>query len=470
MGRILLYLLCFLASVCMADEWKLLEPGMPVVGQEREEVLVRLEGPRGAKPVLALGSARFSLTETAPGMYSALFLVGETTQNLGLLVGQKRIDLGEVSPTSNARYFLALRESVTRQGPLGDYDRLTPLYEGTKVRIDGTRGGWHRAAGSHTWIDARGGEVQDGFLPPNRLNRIVVTEASNGDALLRFKCERPGEIQIRHSVADGTLLVTLEDTLQTCFDVKRPTGVLDYLGPILLRPNRDAVDIELSAKEIFGYQLEPHKAENEVVLRIRKPLPKTLEGLRITVDAGHGGLEDRGTVGHGGLEEKTLNLRVARALAARLEALGARVIMTRTTDSDVASKADNDAGELQARVDRSVQAGSQLFLSVHHNARPSVEQGKIYHGTDVYWYQPQSQALAHSLADPIADAIGEKVRSFRWRSFFVIRQTHAPSVLIEFQYLSNPILEKTVLNQPDYPDTAAQAVVEGLQNYLSRPR
>ena len=216
----------------------------------------------------------------------------------------------------------------------------------------------------------------------------------------------------------------------------------------------------------YGYQIIPELETGELTLRLRKPLPASLEGLKITVDAGHGGLEDRGTVGHLGLEEKVLNLRVAEALAEKLRQLGAEVTMTRLTDKAVLPESAGAGDELQSRIDHSIKRGSQLFLSVHHNARPSVEQGKIYHGTDIYWYQPHSQSLARHLADPIADAIGEESRSFRWRSFYVIRQTHSPAVLMEFQYLSNPVLEKSVLSQPDYPEKASSGVVEGLRNYL----
>jgi len=140
--------------------------------------------------------------------------------------------------------------------------------------------------------------------------------------------------------------------------------------------------------------------------------------------------------------------------------------MTRTEDSDVASREAGDSSELQSRINSSIKAGSQLFLSIHHNARPDIEDGKVSHGTDIYWFQPHSQALARALADPVADAIGEESRSFRWRSFYVIRQTYAPAVLIEFQYLSNPNLERDLLSQPEYPDKAAQGVVEGLIRYI----
>ena len=417
--------------------------------------------------MLVLGNRRFELGETGEGLYSGFLSIPERPQRLALVDDTGRRDLGEVGPNPGPRFFQASGETVTRQGPLGDYDRLTPLYEGTRVRLDGSRGAWHRAAGSGTWIDGSGGSVVEGFLPPNRLNRMVVEEAPDGDALVRFQCDRAGEVQVRHSIAKQTLNLRLEDTLQTCFDVKRPTGVAEFLGPVLLRPQTDgSVEVEISGTEFCGYQLEPDASSNQVTLRLRKPLPQSLQGLKITVDAGHGGPKDRGTVGHGGLEEKVLNLRVAEELAEQLRARGAEVLMTRTTDADVASQSDGDANELQARIDRSIEAGSRLFLSVHHNARPDVEQGKQYHGTDIYWYQPHSQKLAKHLADPIADAIGEELRSFRWRSFYVIRQTHSPAVLIEFQYLSNPILEKTVLDQPDYPGKAAGAVVEGLESYL----
>ena len=461
---LLTLMLCLPAD---AQEWKLLEPGMPVIGSAGEEVLVRLEGPTGRNPVLVLGSRRFELGETGDGLYSGFLTVSERTQQLALVDSSGRQALGQGGPGEIPRYFEASGETVTRQGPLSDYDRLTPLYVGTRVRLDGSRGEWHRAAGSGTWVDGSGGRVVEGVLPPNRLNRVLVEESPDGDALLHFQCDRAGEVQVRHSVAEQSLRLTLEDTLQTCFDVKRPTGVAEFLGPVLLRPQADgSVEVDISGFEFSGYQVEPEASSNQVTLRVRKPLPQSLKGLKITVDAGHGGPKDRGTVGHGGLEEKVLNLRVAEQLAKQLRARGAEVLMTRTTDADVASQADGDANELQARIDRSIQAGSRLFLSVHHNARPDVEQGKQYHGTDVYWYQPHSQKLAKHLADPIADAIGEELRSFRWRSFYVIRQTHSPAVLIEFQYLSNPTLEKTVLDQPDYPGKAAGAVVEGLESYL----
>lgn len=459
-----------LTSLSAAQEWELLEPEMPVWGTPYEEVLCRLEGPRGEKAQLVLGDGEIvTLEETEPGQYSAMVRIPPHGSTSLELRARETKALGDLAVLEESHFFEATGEVVTRQGPNPIYDRLTPVYSGTRVRVDGRRGSWYRSAGSGTWLDGRGTELQRGFVPPNRLQRVHLKNADNGDALLVLECARPPEIQVSQSSHLQSLKLRLEDTLQTCFDVTRPSGVALFLGPVLLSPRaRDrSVELELSSLGFRGFQIEPQAQDKTVTLRIRKPLPRAFSGLRITVDAGHGGAKDPGTTGHGGLAEKTLNLRVAKVLARKLEALGAEVVMTRTDDNNVADQEEGDASELQARIDLSIREGSQLFLSLHHNARPSVEEGKIYHGTDVYWYQAHSQGLAKSLADPIADAIGEENRSYRWRSFYVIRQTHAPAVLIEFQYLSNPVLESTVLSSEIYPEQASEAVIRGLRDYLS---
>ena len=62
---------------------------------------------------------------------------------------------------------------------------------------------------------------------------------------------------------------------------------------------------------------------------------KPLAGVKVVVDAGHGGW-DPGAVGVNGLTEKQVNLQVAKALRNCLvEYGGAEVIMTRTDDSSV---------------------------------------------------------------------------------------------------------------------------------------
>lgn len=467
-------LLTCLLSPLSAQQWQVLEPEFPVSGRPSESVLVRLQGPPGAKGTylkVAGSSAVLALQETESGNYIAeveLPAQGSHALVLGLPAQKTQKTLGNLKVDLTQRWLIAPKELVTRQGPNPDYDRCTPLYAGQKVVVDASRGSWYRCRESGTWVDTADSTAQaikGGPVWPNRLRRVVVEE-KEGDAVLALEVDRCPEVQVEER--GDTLRFVLFDTYQTNFDVTHPTATAKFLGPIVLTPQATprATVLSLSVPQNCGYQILPDAAGKKLRLRIRKPHGQTLNGLKITIDAGHGGPKDPGTVGHGGLAEKELNLRVAKALEEKLRALGAKVVMTRVDDKDVASQGSGDSGELQARVDRSVKADAQLFLSVHHNARPKVEDGKVSHGTDIYWYQPHSEPLARALADPIADAIDEPSRSFRWRSFHVIRQTHSPAVLLEFQYLSNPTLESRVLNKPDYPEKAAQGVVNGLLLYL----
>jgi N-acetylmuramoyl-L-alanine amidase len=116
-----------------------------------------------------------------------------------------------------------------------------------------------------------------------------------------------------------------------------------------------------------------------------------LAGIRIALDPGHqlgnhnfpeqirqpvpaGGFEKpcntTGTRTNGGYPEATLNFRVARLVQARLEALGARVFLTRTRNSEALWGPCVDArgrfGEL---------VGARLTVSLHADGAPSGARG-----------------------------------------------------------------------------------------------
>lgn len=469
------YLLTLTTAVT-AQDWTLDRFPTPIWAQPGEAITVPVNGPPGqsgtlelvgeagagtsSAPLLPLGEGRYSATvrPAQSGSYRLLLRVGGATQELGV-----------VQSEAGNKVFTARETVITRQGPDSDFDRLTPLVPGAMVTVDASQGEWYRSKATGAWLDGASGTVAAGTVVKPRLSRIMVDGLANGDAQLSLSTGTvPQAEAVLHQ--NGPLTLTLADTEHMVFDITKASDVANFLGPITVRPQTAplaaVVEIGLTQAGTGGYQLEPGTTPGDLVLRVRRPVPKDLSALTVTLDAGHGGPQDPGTVGHGGLPEKVLNLRVTEALARMLEARGATVVMTRTTDSDVAPEDKGASHELQARVDLSVARNAHLFLSLHHNARPDVEEGKVSHGTDIYWYQPVSEPLARALADPIAEAIGEPLRTSRYRSFAVIRQTFSPSVLIEFQYLSNPTLEMNVLDRPDYPEKAAAGVVKGLEAYL----
>jgi N-acetylmuramoyl-L-alanine amidase len=460
--------LLLMSLAASADNWALERCPTPIWAQPEEVLELTLTGPAGQTGSLQVGPKAYPLCETESGRYLARVpdaSPGEHRLTLALPGGQS--DLGEIQIASGLKTFDATSTVVVRQGPDSDFERLTPLVPGAQVPVNGRRGDWYRSADTGAWLDGRSGKLLDTPAARPRLTRVKVDSFPNGDARITLSCGTVPET--RASLGSNGLILTLAGTDDLLFDLTKDSESANFLGPITvvpLLPNGVEVQVATAAREAAGFALEPGEKTGDLVLRVRRPLARTLKGLIVTVDAGHGGAKDPGTVGHRGLPEKVLNLRVAQSLERMLKEKGAQVVMTRTGDYDVAPEEKGASHELQSRVELSEAAGSHVFLSLHHNARPDVEEGKTFHGTDIYWYQPFSEPLARALADPVADAVGEPLRTSRYRSFHVIRQSFSPSVLIEFQYLSNPALEASVLDQPEYPDKAAAGVVKGLESFL----
>lgn len=78
----------------------------------------------------------------------------------------------------------------------------------------------------------------------------------------------------------------------------------------------------------------------------------------VVIDPGHGG-KDPGAIGVGGLREKSLNLRLAKMLGARLEQQGFEVVYTRSDDRTLS---------LEERTVIAEAAHGDLFVSIHANA------------------------------------------------------------------------------------------------------
>lgn len=472
MKRSCLFFLALIAAfsqTAWAQEWKLDRFPVPIWAQPDEMLEVTLVGPVGGTAAVGWrgGESVASIPLGNEGRHLARLRAPREPGQYTLLLEGAEVGTLEVAP--GVQLLTANATMVTRQGPDADYERLTPLVAGTTVPVDARRGDWYRSTATGAWLDGRSGVLVSAIAPNPRLSQVVVDRLENGDARITMSLGTIPEVQA-YLPGNGPLTLSLPRTEDLLFDVTKNADAANFLGPITVRPRTPLgtmLDVALGPEGIGGYQLEAGQKPGDLVLIVRKPVPQTMKGLIVTLDAGHGGPTDPGTVGHGGLPEKVLNLRVTEALAKMLRERGATVIMTRTSDADVAPDEQGASNELQARVDLSVAAKANLYISLHHNARPSVEEGKLSHGTDVYWYQPFSEPLARALADPVGEAVGEPRRTSRFRSFHVIRQTYSPSVLIEFQYLSNPTLESSVLNQPGYPEKAAAGVVKGLEAYLS---
>lgn len=177
----------------------------------------------------------------------------------------------------------------------------------------------------------------------------------------------------------------------------------------------------------------------------------SLRGVKIVVDAGHGG-HDSGARGAQS-NEKDHALDISRRLRNYLINQGATVFMTREDDRFIS---------LQGRVDFAHRRAADIFFSVHINSFRSTSAG-----TETFYYSGKSKALAGEVQKELIKATGLRNRGISSARFFVIRKTRMPSVLTETAFISNPREEKLLVNA-GFRDRVAQAMARGITNYVRR--
>ncbi len=185
---------------------------------------------------------------------------------------------------------------------------------------------------------------------------------------------------------------------------------------------------------------------------------KPLTGVRVLLDAGHGGT-DNGAAGIGGgvgLPEKAVNLALTLAVKERLEQLGATVMMTRTDDT---------FPTLQDRWAMQQQDRPNFFIALHHNSTGLTKDTSEAKGLEVYYFDRVSASFAQNLMDTVAAATGRATDTPKWNYFYVTRITSAPSVLFEFGYLVNPQEYEDCISEAGIR-AAAEGVAEGILRTL----
>lgn len=193
------------------------------------------------------------------------------------------------------------------------------------------------------------------------------------------------------------------------------------------------------------------------------------EGVRVVVDAGHGG-EDGGAVSVSGERESEINLAIALRLRDLLALAGVEPVMIRTDDSAVYSDgctgiSQKKLSDLQNRVRMTQEAAPALLLSIHQNF---FEQAK-YRGAQVFFAKTEgSRALAEKLQNVLCASVDPSNHRQIKPAQTVYLMEHAPctAALIECGFLSNAA-EEQLLRTPDYQKKLAAAICAASVEYLS---
>ncbi|WP_100013114.1 N-acetylmuramoyl-L-alanine amidase [Lentibacillus sediminis] len=177
----------------------------------------------------------------------------------------------------------------------------------------------------------------------------------------------------------------------------------------------------------------------------------SLSGYTIVLDAGHGGI-DPGAIGLNNVYEKDLVYSTTEKVAAQLLQTGANVVMTRSGDYFV---------PLEERTHISNTQRADAFISLHYNAFPILS----VNGFNTFYTDNADRGLAQNIHFSISQEVSLHDRGFVQADYHVLRNTSAPSVLLELGFITNPG-DLSQVQSADYQYQVADAIVAGLKKYF----
>lgn len=211
--------------------------------------------------------------------------------------------------------------------------------------------------------------------------------------------------------------------------------------------------IELNHPQLWGYSV--YYENRALVVKItRQPEKLKLSNLTIALDAGHGG-RDNGALGSTGLKEKEVNLAIVLKLKQALEKKGAKVILTRSDDSE-----KNNLDKWLALIPQN----PDILLSIHNNSIGN-SNPLLVKGTSTYYkhiaYRPLSIYMYEELIKCGLDEFGN-IGAF---NFTLNSPTEFINTLLEVAFMSNPEDEMKLMD-PKFLDKLVDHIVKGLENFL----
>lgn len=304
------------------------------------------------------------------------------------------------------------------------------------------------------------------------------------------------------------------------FSDRQGRVVIDTTGPVKIvtaemthKGTSGAVELTLilepTDEASFAARVAPQKApaspDDEVVVEtapVKKPKARPV----VVIDAGHGGI-DPGATGPNNLSEKTLVLAVAQQIEAELKKKSAYdVKLTRTRDVFV---------PLDKRLQMSREFGADLFVSLHADSISEMAFAEAIRGATVYTLserasdeQARLMAEKENASDLIAGLdgvdvpgkdqvkgilidlmkretanfsadfsnllvtkLGKSIRLSkapqRSAAFRVLKQTNAPSVLVELGYMSNSKDQGEMVTLA-WQSKVAASIVAAIDNYFAK--
>ncbi|MBE1556649.1 N-acetylmuramoyl-L-alanine amidase [Sporosarcina limicola] len=182
-----------------------------------------------------------------------------------------------------------------------------------------------------------------------------------------------------------------------------------------------------------------------------------LENRIIVVDAGHGA-HDPGT-SKNKVTEKSITLKVAKLVEAKLKNAGAKVLMIRSDDTFLS---------LEQRPAFAKKNFAETFVSIHVNsAAPSAKGTETYFDSSTNPNSAESKTLATYIQNNLIKNANMVNRGVKDNRFIVIKQNNVAAVLVELGFISNSE-DFQKLTSDIYLEIYAESIYQGLVQYYSQ--
>lgn len=194
------------------------------------------------------------------------------------------------------------------------------------------------------------------------------------------------------------------------------------------------------------------------------------DGLKIVVDAGHGGIDGGVSGVKTGIKESDLNLQIALKLGGRLKENGFFVTQTRKTESGLYGTTAKGfkKRDMEKRKEIIEKAKPSFVLSVHQNRFPSASSRGA-----VVFYKTGDEAsktlalLMQERLNALYEEKGVKGRKCASGEYFILECADCPSVLVECGFLSSP-LDEALLLSDGFQEELISAVTSSVVAYLAQ--
>ena len=231
------------------------------------------------------------------------------------------------------------------------------------------------------------------------------------------------------------------------------TEMVDYVD--LQQVDSDVLRLVIKLKDKYAWGYRVNYEGNNLIIEVRHaPKNLSLKGLKVGLDAGHGG-SALGAVSATGINEKDVNLSIVRELEKQLLKKGATVVISRTDDSEMT---------MTQRKKIFRDANIDLMVSIHNNAGGSP---LVPMGASTYYKHIVNRELAATLLRHMLELDVPNYGLTGNFNFSLNMPTEYPNALVECLFMSS-LPDEEMLADTATHKRIAEKIVAGLEDYLDK--